>query len=230
MELDLNGSTINEGLGEDEEGADTLTPLYNVLCASPSLMHLNLKDCSLGSDGMIRVCKALLVSNATLIFLDVSENELGPTSCNALADLLHANINTLKTFKCEDNELTSIGVERIMAVYTDDNNALEELLLNTNQLGHRAAVALTAAVFPSLHKVHLDDNGFTPRDVECLMDTFRVKLEEMGENLESDADADLVEEEEGEAGEEEEKEASDDELEPLTQFFSTQFFSHQQYI
>jgi hypothetical protein len=44
------------------------------------------------------------------------------------------------------------------------------------------------------------------------------------------ADADLVEEEEGEAGEEEEKEASDDELEPLTQFFSTQFFSHQQYI
>jgi Ran GTPase-activating protein (RanGAP) involved in mRNA processing and transport len=113
-----------------------------------------------------------------------------------------------------------------MAVYTDEENVLEELFLTTNELGHRAAVALTAAVLPSLRQLHLDGNEFEFRDVQRLMDTFGDKLQEMGENdsldgeEEESGEEEDEEEEEKEGGEEEEKEKEDDEFEPLTQFFS----------
>lgn len=226
VELDLDGSIINQGGEEEEEEADTLTPLCNVLGVQPSLTHLNLKDCNLGTNGMTRVSEALLESNAKLIFLDVGCNELGPTPCSALADLLLANLQTLRTFKCEENELTYVGIERIMAVYTDEENVLEELFLTTNELGHRAAVALTAAVLPSLRQIHLDGNEFEFRDVQRLMDTFGDKLQEMEDNdsideeEEESGEEEEEEKEEKEGGEEEEKEKEDDELEPLTQLFS----------
>ena len=226
VKLDLEGCVLYHA--EEEHG---LEELCSVLRRSPELTHLIIKDCDLeGSVAALTAIKdALVSSGAKLVHLDVGENELDAEAGTVLAELIQANIATLKVLKAETNELTSLGVERIMSAFDAEDAALEELDLCTNLLGHRAVVALTEANLPNLRILNLNDNGFSIRDLERLESVFGDRLVEIEDN---DADADYDDEiedaedeaieQELQAQEEESVEEDADELDFLSQEFSQQ--------
>lgn len=93
-----------------------------------------------------------------LICLRIGACALGPYGAESLAELVKANIGTLKTLKLETNELENDGVEKLLSVFCDDNNVLTELWLDENDLGEDIVSAILACKIPNLNRFSLREN------------------------------------------------------------------------
>jgi Ran GTPase-activating protein 1 len=211
VSLDINGAKL---FSDDQE--DAIALLVQVITQNPNLKHLDIGDCELTDDGMNQLLPFLLGANLSLEFFNVCENELSIECCDKLADFLLQQQSTLCMFHAHGNEFTSQGVETLMGVYKDANDSrLENVDFSENQLGHRAAVALTQAALPNIQNVKLSGNGFSLRDVTRLEKRFGDALEEMEDN---DEDAEFDDELEDEEIEEEVNEApqhDDDDIDEI---------------
>ena len=145
------------------------------------------------------------------------------------------NLATLKTINLENNELTSVGLERLLngiqehaaaagtALISSSSTenvhatppvvvALQELLLTDNRIGSRGAKALLNAKdsMPQLQKLTLDDNGIPDCLVEELQQLYGDVLMPFSEDYDFDYDYDEdLEDDELDDDEEEEDEQRD---------------------
>jgi len=183
--LDLNDNTFGE------EGGSILA---SALSNCPNLEYLGLRDCVLGDEATTAVCKAL---KCPLSYLDLSGNDLTAKGAKSVAKLLKS-MNTLQTFYCEENEMTSRG---IAAVANALGQNISVIKLGSNECGSIGAKALVSAAsrLKSLKEINLDGNMFPVNDVEELAVAFGDRLlemednddeEDVDENLESDDDND----------------------------------------
>ena len=200
VSLNINGAKL---YSEDED--DAIDLLGRAIAQNPTLTHLDIGDCELTDVGMNRLLPLLLQANLRLEFFNVCENELSPESCHNLAEFLGQQRLTLCTFHAFTNELTSQGIETLMGTYADnvDPARLENVDFSENELGHRAAVALSRATLPNIQEIKLSGNGFPLRDVTRLENHFGDALQELEDNDEdAEYDDELEDEEDAEIEEE----------------------------
>ena len=202
--MDSIGSSVENvtrwDLADNTFGDDGGAVLANALKRCPKLKDLNLRDCSLGDEGIIFVCQALIEANCPLEVLDLSGNEITPTGAKAVAGLLREVSDTLLNLFIEENELTSKGVA-IIAKVLPKCSSLREIKLGMNECGNIGADALSkiASELKSLEKIELDNNMFSGEMLKNLEDTYGDLLVEMEDNDdEEDPDEDLTDDEESE--------------------------------
>ena len=207
-------------LADNTFGEDGANLIAEVVARCPNLRYLNLDECLLGDAGMGRVGAALAGAGPgegppPLEGLVLGGNELTRVGAGHVASLLRGGgrgrggLPRLETLRAEVNEMTSLGVRRIMRALGEGCcPSLEELRLGTNECGRIGAGAVVEAVesgaLPALRTVALDDNMFPPETVEALEGALGARLVDMEDNLDDeDADEDLSDDEEDEEDEDE---------------------------
>mmetsp|Transcript_7739 Transcript_7739/g.11279 ORF Transcript_7739/g.11279 Transcript_7739/m.11279 type:complete len:438 (-) Transcript_7739:213-1526(-) len=184
-------------LADNSFGTDGGAELAVAFKNCPKLTYLNLRDCILGDEGTTVVCNALNEAKCPLVHLDLSGNEITAVGAKSVARLLRSQ-DTLITFHCEENEMTSRGVARIASSLGAN---LVDVALGCNECGAIGGKALVDASerMTSLKVITIDGNMFQANEVEALETAFGEKLCEMEDNDDfEDVDADLESEEESE--------------------------------
>jgi Ran GTPase-activating protein (RanGAP) involved in mRNA processing and transport len=165
-----------------------------------NLRCLRLFDCGLEPEGCIVVMQNLLHLQGTLQVLDISQNEMTADVIPYLEPILENN--PIRSLNLESNELTSLGVERLLRFNLQQ---LEELELGNNQIGLRGGQALLDATnLGNLQRLGLDENGFPERTMEGLQEKFGAILRAIENVEDADFDDDIEEDDDNEAEEEEE--------------------------
>ena len=219
LEMTNNWNGLEQLLLEASLGSskdDPLGPFCRALKKLPHLTHIMLYDCSLEHSGTKLVLKSLIHIKNQLVSLCLSQNEITALTMKALVPFVVQNCNTLKTLNLENNELTSVGLERLLEGIRNctEEVGLEELLLTDNRIGSRGAVVLLAAkdFMPHLRNLTLDDNGIPDDLVERLREAYGSALAPFSDDYEFDYDLDDdIEDDEEDDDEEEEEEDADDE-------------------
>lgn len=186
-----------EGTYGKDEDIDPIGALLKALERFTQLSHVTLYDAALESKGTKLLCAAL--QKHKLQSLEIPQNEVTRVTVGkSVVELVKRNLTTLKTLNLSSNELTSIGVERLMEAFAGGNATLEILKLGENSIGTRGAIALISHAdhLPSLKELHLDENGFPDEVMEQLLQAFGDKLVEMEANDVEDKDEDIDDDEE----------------------------------
>ena len=205
---------LEASLGSTEK--NPLGDFCRALKKLPSLTHIMLYDCSLEHSGTKLVLKSLRHIKNQLVSLSLSQNEMTALTMKTLVPFVVQNGNSLKILNLENNELTSVGLERLLEGIRNSTEkvVLEELLLTDNRIGSRGATALLAArdFMPHLKLLTLDDNGIPDDLLDQLRDLYGNALapfsddyafdydfdDEIEDDNDDDDDDDVDAEEEGE--------------------------------
>ena len=172
--------------------------LFRALGSARSLSYLDLGNCDLEDDGIMKVCHALFASNTTLELLDLSGNSVTRHGAKHIAEYVRENGGNLKILRLEDNyELTSKGVVAIASAFrgSEDGYSIEEIQLNSCMIGAIGARALIDAFgpngkdLPNLKHIFLNGNSFADDVLSEVEVAFDHRLGEMDDN-DSDGDAD----------------------------------------
>ena len=212
-----------EGSYGNDEDLDPIGALLKALERFTQLSHVTLYDAALESKGTKLLCTAL--QNHKLQSFEVPQNEVTRVTVGkAIVELVKRNLTTLKTLNLSSNELTSVGVERLMEAFAEGNAALEILKLGENNIGTRGAIALMSHAdnLPFLKELHLDENGFPDEVMEKLHEAFGDKLVEMEANDDEDKDDDNDDQEDEEDDDDNDFLESENGIEDLTQRFYSQ--------
>lgn len=159
-----------EGLNRNKLDSRGAKPLADLLKKNRVLQFLSLKGLCIDALGASFICSGL-ENNPTLVFLDLSWNEIGPALCKSLVQALPIcallelniagnkigdngvntlsnvfwstmhNITKLQKLDLSDNRLTWQGVTRLMDSLSQ-NQTVETLILDNNYLGGRASICL----------------------------------------------------------------------------------------
>ena len=196
-------------------GDDPLGDFCRALKKLPHLTHIMLYDCSLEHSGTKLVLQSLRHVKNQLVSLCLSQNEITALTMKTLVPFVVQNCNTLKVLNLENNELTSVGLERLLEGIqkAPKEVALQELLLTDNRIGSRGALALIAArhAMPHLRILTLDDNGIPDDIVEQLRELYGSVLAPFSDDYEFDYDLD----DDSEDDDEEEDEIDEDAVNDL---------------
>jgi len=180
-----------------EEGGEIIAKAF---ARCPNLEYLNLRDCSLGDEGIAFVCDALAISKCPLKVLDLSGNEITASGAKKVGKLLPLLSKTLAILHIEENEMTSRGVSAI-AKGLGVCSLIKEVKLGMNECGNIGGQALcdVADKLSALSKIELDNNMFSEKMVENLTSAFDEALIEMEDNAdEEDPDEDLEDDDDDE--------------------------------
>jgi Ran GTPase-activating protein (RanGAP) involved in mRNA processing and transport len=213
----LRSLSLNDNNLGEESGAVLAQVIRN---NAAHLAFLNLGDIGVGEEGIAAVMAAIAdIKPNTLTHLDLSANELTPSSVRVLARIARRHSASLQHLKLEDNELKSGGVLRLLRDLAKCKQ-LTYLNLNNNQLGERCGSALVRflAAMPQLREVHLNGNRFSAATLEAIQTAVAQAsgedaLATMSDNDEDDEDEDEGDEEEAEVSDEEDVAAQADKAE-----------------
>uniref|UniRef100_A0A7S0ZAA0 Ran GTPase-activating protein 1 n=1 Tax=Timspurckia oligopyrenoides TaxID=708627 RepID=A0A7S0ZAA0_9RHOD len=216
----LNCSKLESlDLSDNTFGLNASKILAKALQKMSALKTLNMRDTSIGDSGAKLICKTLVQYCPQIEKLDLSANELTVASVKGGLAVAVSGLPKLKVLLVEENELGSKGgsrlAEAIVLSSSDEKLGLEELSLNVNEMGDRAAQSWmrVGEILPHLKKLGLNGNAFGE---ECVEELKRVFDDSILGSM-SDNDEDLAEEEESEEeDEEEENEASSNAYEEET--------------
>lgn len=204
---------LEASLGSSED--DPLGDFCRALRKLPHLTHIMLYDCSLEHSGTKVVVRSLRHVKDQLVSLCLSQNEITALTMKTLVPFVVQNCNTLKVLNLENNELTSVGLERLLEGIQNAQKevVLQELLLTDNRIGSRGALALLAArhAMPHLQCLTLDDNGIPDDIVEQLRELYGSVLAPFSDDYEFDYDLDEDIEDDDEDDDDDEEEEDEEE-------------------
>lgn len=104
----------------------------------PKLAYLNLSQCDLNEEDINSV-STLIQQNTTIIFLDISNNNISLKGCSLLCLALKKN-KTLIKINLSDCGLTD---ESILMLFEKTGQNLQSIVLNNNKLGNTGIIGLT---------------------------------------------------------------------------------------
>lgn len=154
--LDLNDCCLGDG----DEGDDPLTDLCKILRNSPCLHTLVLRDGELQVAGLHLVLQALCESGAALTTLDLGAiGELGKEGGILLRNFLFTTSSraVLQQLMLDTNELGDAGVAAVAAGAAACIN-LQTLNLEANEIENAGAYSLVHNHIPALLNLYLEDN------------------------------------------------------------------------
>ena len=134
VELIISGLGLNATLEWLWMTNSQISLLETVLMASllntnRTLVHLNLAECNIVSDGAPQLANALC-TNSTLEKLDMRGNAIGPIGAASFAKMLLEN-KSLKVLNLQDDSIGEEGTEQLIDSLTH-NTTVEELWLPSN--------------------------------------------------------------------------------------------------
>jgi Ran GTPase-activating protein (RanGAP) involved in mRNA processing and transport len=110
----------------------------------PSLKHLVLSQNELGNTGCQEMAQALL-NNTTLKTLALAEIAMDDESCASLSKLFATN-TSLQHLNISDNKVTNVGCKLLANDGLSRNATLRSLSLNVNKIGNQGVVALASTL------------------------------------------------------------------------------------
>jgi cyclophilin family peptidyl-prolyl cis-trans isomerase len=182
----------------DSRGLEAFHTLSNAFKAS-KLTHLDLSNNALGgkegtSFASIMKLAATLISSKicnSLQHLDVSGNSITKECAHSISSIIE-NAPSLKVFRGQENEFSSIGVKQIVQTLPA---CLEELYLDYTECGSLGVAALVRVrkKFSCLRILGMDGNRIPIDDVLSLQEAFGDVLVQLGDNVsDDDTDFDLI--------------------------------------
>ena len=182
----------------DSRGLEAFHTLSNAFKAS-KLTHLDLSNNALGgkegtSFASIMKLAATLISSKicnSLQHLDVSGNSITKECAHSISSIIE-NAPSLKVFRGQENEFSSIGVKQIVQSLPA---CLEELYLDYTECGSLGVAALVRVrkKFSCLRILGMDGNRIPIDDVLSLQEAFGDVLVQLGDNVsDDDTDFDLI--------------------------------------
>ena len=157
INLDLNDCCLGSG----EEDDDPVFHLCTLLRNSPRLQKLNLRDCELNVSGLELILKALQESAAALTTLDLGAiGELGEEGGDLINDFFLSSSPTkfsLQELLLDTNELGDEGAVKVVVGVAGACRNLRVLDISQNDLVEIGTL-LRCNHIPTLHKLKLEDN------------------------------------------------------------------------
>ena len=157
-------------LGYERLTADDMTTLGMILCTNglPRLQRLSIYGNGFGDAGMQALCEGHFIA-ASLIELDIEDNDIGPAGAEALAAALHRGaMPKLETLWLSHNPISNQGVA-VLAAPLRKLPALWKLHLSDCIMDDEGVTSLMANLgkddFKKLAKLTLSRNKIT--DVGC---------------------------------------------------------------
>jgi len=179
-------------LADNSFGVDGAGALSSSLHLCTNMKYLDLRDCLLEDEGIQKICQSIgNIGAVPLQYFDVSGNDITKDGAQNIASILE-KASSLKIFRGQENELTSIGVKQLVKSLPE---SIEELYLGCNQCGSIGATAVVRAhkVLKRLRVLSLDENMFSTDDILALQEAYGDKMMEMEDNIsDDDADFDLI--------------------------------------
>jgi len=197
-------------LADNTFGIEGARNLAKVLRQTTNLTYLNLAECMCEDEGIGLICHSLWAADAPIAEINLSGNEISKSGARSIAEYMEEN-STIKIFCAEENELTSLGVKRLVTALAGSDQ-LEEIRLACNEIGSIGAAAIVEAHgpdgegMPGLKSIHLDRNYFSEGSVEALRAALGDRLGAMEDNDEDeDIDDGLSDDEDEEEDEDEDE-------------------------
>jgi len=206
-------------LADNTFGGENSGLLAAALQEMPCLSWLNLRDCGLQDKGMAKISKALQKGPAPLRHLDLSGNELTPTSGSYLGELVVKTGSNIEDLLLEDNDELGEKLKGFQSLTTallqGHLPLLTWLQLNTCGIKSKTAIAVVQAIPASLTKLELNSNSISEAGVEKVYSILEAR--NLKDALMSMDDNNDDEDEEEEEEEEEEEGYNENEKEPESQ-------------
>ncbi|XP_028623962.1 NACHT, LRR and PYD domains-containing protein 14 [Grammomys surdaster] len=153
---------------------------FSFLMSNNTLTHLDLKDTELEENGLKTICKALEFQGCKLRVLRLESCDLNVASCQNLSKALHSN-RSLVFLNLSTNNLSNDGVKSLCEVLENPNCPLERLALASCGLTKDGCKVLSSALTKSKRLTHLcladnilEDDGiqllsYTLKHPECTL-------------------------------------------------------------
>jgi Ran GTPase-activating protein (RanGAP) involved in mRNA processing and transport len=154
--------------------------------ANQGIRTLSLRQCELHDDELATLVDAVR-RHPSLAWLDLSENSIGPDTCEALVSLLVEDIDGIAgTTTSHLAGLTLIGcgiqdaeVTRLASALCSTNTMLKQLNLNENSISDTGIQDFAESLkqMPSLKTLRVLENSFAEDGAKALLDAVTVNFE-----------------------------------------------------
>ncbi|KAJ9472921.1 RAN GTPase-activating protein 1 [Diplonema papillatum] len=176
-EYGKDGVHNNLALWQNDIGKAGAQAVATLLQERALVIDLNLSWNSIGSEGLLRIGRALVASppgKTTLKSVNVSHNIVGNTGAKEFAKVLEMSFPTLEKINLSNNEVSDEGADALAKALAK-NTTLKHLDLSRNKIGDEGARAFGEAVRANktLMTLQLQHNAFGDDSKTLLSDCMR---------------------------------------------------------
>ena len=149
----------NDGLHRNRIGAKGCIGLNELLQKNKLISMINISDNYLGREGVKTLLNSLKPSNINLLYLNLTNNDLGPDCISDLKVLLECP--TLQELRLANNKLDDVSAEALSLFLYKQVCQIQKIDLSRNKITSKGASLLFQSIKQNLFMTHLnfEDNS-----------------------------------------------------------------------
>lgn len=154
----------------NDEGKEAIASLLTVPSA---LERLDLTNCDIGNEGIIKLARGLKNDNCHLKALSLIDTGFDETYVPLLADALH-QCSSIEEIQIRHSPLCDKGVHAIISLISSNKN-IQVLVLIDNNIGPKETIVIANALSTNstLEKLHLQGNPIGDEGARALLDALK---------------------------------------------------------